>query len=413
MRRFWPLGIWPLLGPAVVIFLVVLSGSSAMWGWPYQDWSATSSAFMLQLAVAGPIAAGASAYYASRIVGPGKIFTSRPGARPSIQVLRRHLTLLTTWFIGAFVAAFMPTLLQSILNADSGHLNVLVALTGVVGLAVFILLGYALGAALHSFISVPVAFVGSLAIVVLGTTATIVLSPVPAFPFAIGDVPGAFLLWVRLIVMALLATGCLVFASSAIEGSRRIPLVSILALVLVVGFVALVKVRPPDVRALDPHPPTVCDSGSHTRVCVHSGHQRQLKIVERAAKPILSAYGPPPFGQWQVYDAALAGSARKGDHILWVGVAPENSENGVVQSDLVGQLVPVDECANKYGFQLPTQVEQLYSYLSAWLQNDGHRPDEYHYPHFRTLNRLEMQAWLAEHRAQLIACTVNLKTLPR
>jgi hypothetical protein len=413
MRRLWPLGVWPLLVPSVLIILVVLSGTSTMWAWPYQDWLATSSAFMSQLAVPGPVAAAAAAYYASRITGPGRIFALRPGGRPPAQVMRRHLTQLLATFLGSYLLGLAPVLFLSVVEADSGHLSIGVAATGLAALAAFTLLGYAAGTSIRSFVAVPVAFVLSLAIVVIGTTGSNFLSPVPSFPFAIGDVPASALIVVRFVVLILVAIACLALGSARLLNSRRPPAVTSVAAVVIVAFVVLVNQRPPDVSTLETHPPRVCERSDGVEFCVHQGHRQQLNAVAAAARPVLQAYGREADKDWHVYDAAMSGQSQEVSDILWVGVAPAYNESDVVTSDLVGQLVPTDACTKRYGFQLPTEVEALYTYLQTWLREGGDIQGGYDYTYFQKLDRQGMQAWFAVHERELATCNVALQDLPQ
>jgi hypothetical protein len=412
LRPLWPLGFAVHAVAATLVLAIVLSSTSARWGLPYQDWMATSSAFMLQLGIAGPVSAAAAAYIAWRLCPRDRIFAHRLSGRPTWQVLWRHLSLLCGWCLGAYIVALAPLVVLTAARATDGGPDLRLILTGAVGLVAYAVLGYTTGAVFGSFLAVPVAFAVGMAVTVVGTSEMSPLSPVLSAAVNVGQRPAFALLLLRLVVILLVGVALLYVADSFIGGARRAPFAAVAMLVAAGGFVAVTARDQPRLRVDQANPPAVCTTDRTVQICVHRGHRKQLNEVRSGAARTLGAYGAD--STYRVWDDALRGGSRPGTSYLWISADPAYvGEADLVAQDLAGQLVPSEACVKRDGLQLPTEVEQLYTYLQTWLSQGGRVDPAYDYPHLRRLGRTGLQRWLHEHRGQLDECTVDLSTLPR
>ena len=103
MRRGWPLGWVPLVLLGILCCGLPLAGTWPMQNWLFQEWERTSSEFLLQLPVVAPVAAGFGAYYAGRVTPPSRIFAQRLGNRGGAAILTRHLAMLVTTAVMAYL----------------------------------------------------------------------------------------------------------------------------------------------------------------------------------------------------------------------------------------------------------------------------------------------------------------------
>ena len=221
MRRWWPLGPLPLLVSGVLVFGVVLSGTYGMLSWPWQEWARTSSQFMWQLAITGPIAASAATYYAGRVTPPSRIFAQRSSARPASAVMRRHLGLLLATVLGAYILGFVPLLVLTAINAQYGGPDGFVIFTGLCGLATATVLGYLIGVWSRTAVMASLSFVLLLGVTMIGTTSLSALSPVPSHVATLSEHAAYPLLFYRLIFLGVVVLAATQI-SLALLKSRRV-----------------------------------------------------------------------------------------------------------------------------------------------------------------------------------------------
>lgn len=418
-RVLWPSGPWPVVVPALAIFLIVLSAASARWQLPYQDWSAISTEFMSQLFVVGPIAAAAAAYQSSRVLTPGRIFALRPGQRPVALVIARNLAPLVGSLLAAYTLALMPLVVLGLRDATDGRLLAGPVVTGLVGLVAFIVAGFTIGALIPSIAAVPLAFLTVFGVGALGNRGDMQLSPVPSVEFSIGSLPATPLVMVRLIVLSLVVLGCGAYLLKLALGSRRMPWSTVLSLSGIVALALVAYIRPPDIVRLEAQPPQVCSDRGSVTFCVHRGHIEQLPALMAAAQPVLEAYDRST-SRHRVYDSALGGryagdAALNDGSVKWIVMGPDYDIEEVVRPDLASQLVSSAACQDKFEGDTPAEILDIYTYLAQWLSDDDGQVSEIEsdYPYFRSLTPDEMRVWLRDHRADLDSCTVDPGSLPR
>ncbi|MEU5950511.1 hypothetical protein ABZ793_33920 [Micromonospora sp. NPDC047465] len=415
MRRLWPLGPIPLLVPGALIFGVVLSATSGMYSWPYQEWTRTSSEFMWQLAITGPIAAAAATYYAGRVTPASRIFAQRSSARPVSSILNRHLGLLLSSHLIGYVLAFVPLLVLTAGKAQYGGPDVLVSLTGLVGLATATVLGYLTGVWSRTALMGSLSFVLLLGLTIVGTTGTSALSPVPTRVLTLGEQASRPLLIYRLIFLAIVTLAAAQISLALLRStSRKPPLAALVAVPVVMLFALGPSLRQPAVSVYQADAPRTCTTKAGVEYCVHEGHRRQLAAFVEGGSEVVTAYGFAPERARRIYDRALLGTAKPNQLVIWPSLNPANHVEGPVASEVASSLAGTAACVKRYGFHFPPDIANFNSYFYSWLRSAGIAPQYSDgYNPFKNVSLPAVQAWIKDHDQQIMTCTVDLDALPK
>lgn len=413
LRLLWPLGPVPLLVTGALVLGVTLVGTVDMQSWAFQEWERTSSEFMWQLALAGPVAAAGATYYAGRLSAPTRVFAVRPGGRPAAAVLRRHLLLLLGAVLGGYALALAPLLWTTAGAAQSGGPDLLSMTTGVVGLVVAVLLGYLVGAWGRTAVLAPATFVGVLGLSVVGTTGLSRLSPVPERVLALGERPSAPLFAFRLAVLVLLAAVAVALAHSLLAtGRRQVPRALLPALLVLAAALTVPALRQPGVSSYDPDPPTVCRESAGVEYCVHAGHRAQLEEFVAGGTGVVRTWGSAPERVRLVHERALLGTGRPGQQVVRPSIEPYLSVAPQVAVDVAAVLVGTEACFARYGAEVPPDVQDFTGELSDWLLTGATEDGSATRQPFRGAAPGDVQRWLAEHDADVATCSADLSSLP-
>lgn len=414
MQWLWPLGPLPLVVPALLIFVLVFSSTAPMLSWPYQEWTRTTSQFLAQFAIAGPIAAAAGAYYAGRITAPSRLFAQRWSVRPPAVIMRRHLGLLVTALLLGYGAGLLPLLIRTVQDAEYGYPDPLALLTGFVGVSVSVCFGYLVGVWARTAVLAPVALAAVLAFAALGFTEQSLLSPAPPFQVPLGQSFQQSLLAFRLAWFVVLAVAILAITSDLLGSLGRRPRPSsMIAVALVVAGAVAVTLRTPALIKYSADPPRLCRVVDGVEYCVHAGHRSQLPDVIASSRKVMAAYGLTPERVLRIYDRSLQGLAPQGAG-TWVDVQPDTPVSSSVPQSVAAGLVSTDACFERYPAGLPDDVQAFYPMLTDWLVRGGEdAPSSTADDPFRGVSRESVQTWLRANDRALVDCTVDLTTFPR
>ncbi|MFG3702318.1 hypothetical protein ACGF5C_31190 [Micromonospora sp. NPDC047620] len=397
----------------MLIFGVVLSGTYDMFSWPYQEWTRTSSEFMWQLAITGPIAAAAATYYAGRLTPPSRIFAQRSSARPVSAILNRHLCLLLSSHLIGYVLAFVPLLVLTAGKAQHGGPDILVILTGLVGLATATVLGYLTGIWSRTAVMSSLSFVLLLGVTVIGTTGMSALSPVPTHVLTLGEQASRPLLIYRLIFLAIVSLAAAQISLALLRStSRKPPLAALVAVPMVMLFALGPSLRQPTVSVYRADAPRACTAKAGVEYCVHEGHRRQLVAFVTGGSEVVAAYGFAPERARRIYDRALLGTAAPNELVIWPSLSPANRVEGAVASEVAHSLAGTDACIKRYGFRFPPDIANFNAYFFNWLRGAGTAPLHSDYNPFKDVPLAAVQRWIETHDRQVETCTVDLNTLP-
>ena len=404
-----------MLLPGLLIFAVVLSATFAMWEWPYQEWTRTSSQFVWQLALVGPIAAAAATFYAGRVTAPSRIFALRSARRPPWHVLARHLSLLAGSHLAGYLLALAPLVVVTVTKSQYGRADFLVIATGLVALLCATVAGYLIGVWGRSAVLAPLSFVLLLGVSVAGTSGLTPLSPVPEKVLVLGQESSEPLLVFRLVLLVSLILLFVQLTITLLRSVSRVPpLQALTALPFIVLLVVVAVLRPaPEVSSYQRNPPRECVARSGTEYCVHAGHRGQLPAFVAAAEPVIQAYGSRPERARRVYDRALFGNLVPGhDMVIWPSLEPYNSVGAGVADVVASSLAGTNTCVIRHGFTPPQDVIDFNGYFFTWLRNGG-RPPSGDYNPFQNVPAPTVQRWIEAHETEIASCTIDLRGLPR
>jgi hypothetical protein len=437
---WWPLGPAVVVGPALLIVAVVLVMTWPMLGWPYPLWIQVSAQFHQQFTFAGLVAGTAACWYATRLHPTDRIWAQPRAPRLGAPAVTRHLTVLVSWYVGAYLVALVPLVVATLVAGGVGSPDPLVMLSGVLAMVAAVMLGYALGALVPSTVMVVITAVAFFALLVVGNVggeSYAVVAPVLYLEPELGQRESPVMVVFRIAVFvavavaaAGLATRCLHrLATGATPLWRRIGDVALYAAVPVV-LIVVSLVQRPVLFEVDQRPEAVCEVQRDIQYCVNVEHRPRLAALIDEVDPIIARYGAVPDDLvTQVWDQSLAWGPIDMDvaqtlQIAWL------DPDGVIESDIAGALSGIYSCSLGPNTDTTSQdtnptspqaggAEQADEQADkvANLPGDVLRfltePAEPPSGAFAGMTVPEVQRWLTQHQQQLHTCTLTAGELPQ
>ena len=434
---WWPLAPVVVVAPAVAIVVVVVAMNWPMLGWPHPLWVQTSAQFHQQFTWAGLMAGTGACWYAVQFHPRDRIWVQPRAPRLGTPVVVRHLTVLVSWWVGAYVVALVPLVVATLASGAVGAPDPLVMVSGVLAMVAAVMLGYALGTVVPSLVMVPVTAGGFYALLVVGHAAgdsAAVVAPVLYLEPELGQRESPALVVFRIAVFvgvavaaAGLATRCLHrvragLATGAGQWWRRVADVAVYAVVpaaLVAGSV----IQRPAVFAVDERPPVVCEVQREIRYCVHAEQRSRLPALIDRVDRVIARYGTTPDIVTQVWDQSLAFGPIDIEVARTLQIAFLKPD-GSIETDIPGALAGIYSCAyadasnagargdagggDDAGAQ-PGRVANVPGDVLHFLAE----PDESPTGVFAGMNVPEVQAWIRQHQQQLHTCTLTSGELPQ
>lgn len=432
-NSWWPLGPAAVVAPAVLIVAVVLVMTWPMLGWPYPLWVQTSAQFHQQFTWAGLVAGTAACWYASQLHPADRIWTQPRAPRLGAPIVTRHLTVLVSWYVGAYLLALIPLVVATIVHGGIGTPDPLAMLSGVLAMVAAVMLGYALGTAVPSMVMVPITAAAFYALLVVGNAggdSYAVVAPVLHLEPELGQRESLALVVFRIAVFvavavaaAGLATRCLHrLATGASQVWRRLADAAMyVAVPLVLVVVSLIQ--RPALFTVDERPAAVCETQRGIRYCVNVEHRPRLAALIDTVDPILARYGATPDDVvTQVWDQSLAFGPIDIDiartlQIAWL------DPDGVIETDIPGALAGIYSCS--LGSSADTTAPELSAHSDTEEQGRElenvpgdilrflTEPTEPPSGAFAGMSVPEAQRWLAQHQQRLHTCTLTAEELPQ
>jgi hypothetical protein len=443
---WWPLAPVVVVAPAAVIVVVVVVMTWPMLGWPHPLWVQTSAQFHQQFTWAGLIAGTSACWYAVQFHPGDRIWVQPRAPRLGAPVVVRHLTVLVSWWVGAYVVALVPLVVATLASGAVGVPDPLVMVSGVLAMVAAVMLGYALGTAAPSLVTVPVTAAGFYALLVVGHAGGEgygVVAPVlflePELAQRESPVLVVFRIAVFVAVVAAgagLATRCLhrVRAGLATGPSRRWRRAADIAVYAAVPAVLMAgsTIQRPAVFAVDEHPPAVCEVHRRIRYCVHTEQSSRLPALIDTVDPVIARYGTTPDVVTQIWDQSLAFGPIDLDVARTLQIAFLNPD-GSIETDIPGALAGIYSCA-----YAATSTNDADGSGESGGEGDGGgdaddagtRPgmvadvpgdvlhflteqDEPSTGVFSGMGVADVQAWIRRHQQQLHTCTLTPGELPQ
>lgn len=421
----WPSGPVPILLPAAAIAVIVLWGSGPMLSWPYQEWIRTSAEFHQQNAFAAPIAAAAATYVAGRLTPPTRLFALPVAARSGAPTVRRHLTVLVTAFVVAYLLGLLPLVVTTVRDAEHGGPSIGVMLTGLIGIVMATALGYLTGVLCRTALAVPLSFVLVFGVTLLGTSGDTfaALSPVLQFKPSLGRIETMPFVAYRLAFLSLLAVA-IVWAAVAVLRNHRAssplpPPKALLPLVLPVLLIIPPLVDKPALFAYESDPAQVCRTERQVQYCVHAGHGSRLDLLVESTDARLALYGAPTPRIAKVYDEAVRGHLtgtgdewRQNDEgIVWFPIQPQ-APTEATATPVVNILSGMSAChlprPGRPGPADPQAVE-LAAEFRQWLIGLG---DTTPGSTFHEIPEPVIREWISANQRKIEECSLSSQDLP-
>ncbi|GAB3449003.1 hypothetical protein [Actinophytocola sediminis] len=434
-KSWWPLGPTAVVAPSVAIVAVVLVMTWPMLGWPYPLWVQTSAQFHQQFTWAGLIAGTAACWYATQLHPADRIWVQPRAPRLGVPIVTRHLTVLVTWYVGAYLLALIPLVVATLTHGGIGAPDPLAMLSGVLAMAAAVLLGYALGTVVPAMVMVPITAAAFYALLVVGHAGGdnyAVVAPVLHLEPELGQRESPALVVFRIAVFvavsvaaASLATRCLRrLATGGSQAWRRLADAAMYVSVPVV-LIVVSLVQRPALFAVDEQPAAVCETQRGIRYCVNVEHQPRLAALIDTVDPILARYGATPDDLvTQIWDQSLAFGPIDVDiartlQIAWL------DPDGVIETDIPGALAGIYSCTLGPGTDATSpelsahtgagadeqarELENLPGDILRFLTEPTEPPSGA----FAGMSVPEVQRWLARHQQQVHTCTLTSEELPQ
>ena len=425
-RSWWPLGPAVVVAPAVVIMAVVLVMTWPMLGWPYPLWVQVSAQFHQQFTWAGLVAGTAACWFAIQFHPADRIWMQPRAPRLGTPIVTRHLTVLVSWYVGAYLLALVPLMVATLVPGGVGTPDPLVMLSGVLAMVAAVLVGYALGTVVPELVMVAITAVAFYALLVVGNVggdSYAVVAPVLHLEPELGQRESAVLVVFRIAVFvavavaaAGLASRCLLrTAFGAATWWRRLGDVAVYAAVPIV-LITVSLIQRPVLFEFDERPAAACEVKRAVRYCVNVEHRPRLAALINRVDPIIDRYGTTPVNVVkQVWDHSLAWGPIDVDvaptlHIAWL------DPDGVIETDIPGVLSGIYSCSLGPNADTPgssgAQADRVSNVPGDILQFLT-EPTEPPRGAFAGMTVPEVQQWLAQHQQQLLACELTAAELPQ
>jgi hypothetical protein len=442
---WWPLGWVAVVAPAVVIAVVVVVLTWPMVGWPFPLWVQTSAQFHQQFTWPGLVAGTGACWHAVRFHrGPrirGRLDTSDRDASGSdvsgsgtvgASVVGRHLRVLVSWWVGAYVVGLVPLVVATAVAGGVGAPDGLVMVSGVLAMVAAVVVGYAVGTVVPSWVAVGVTAVGFGGLLVAGWVGGdeyVVLAPVLYLEPVLGqrESPALVVVRIAVFVAVAMASGGLAARCARRIGAgerrwwRRVADVVVHGAAPVVLIVATVVARPA-MFVVDERPAAVCEVRREIRYCVNLAHQPRLGALIASVDPVIARYGTAPGVATQVWDQSLAFGPIDIEVARTLQIAFLNPD-GSIDTDLPGVLAGIYSCPpgtpsgqndvataprGGHADQAKRLAEARRDIQRFLLERDKPPAGV-----FAGMSVPEVERWLAEHHQQLHTCTLTPDQLPQ
>lgn len=409
-RWWWPLGPYSVVVPAVAIVIVVVGMTWPRLDWPYPLWAQTSAQFHQQFAFAGMIAGTAACWYATVLHAKDRIWM-RPGApRLGGPAVSRHLTILVSWFVGAYLVALTPLVVSTLVMGGLGKPDPTAMVSGVLAMIAAAALGYALGTAVPSLVMVPVVAVGFYALLVAGNVSgepMAAVAPVLWYEPQLGERESLPLLVFRTALFVSVAVTAVALAAKAMTRMRVWRSLVDIAVCLAVPamLVTFSLLRPPVVYMAD-EPTSSCVERREIRYCVHSEHSSRLDTLVRLVDPVIARFGVKPSNLDEVWDQALTYRGIDFDRldridIVWL------KPDGTMDPNTAAIAAGLYACEwdGEYNDEQELIAELEWDVMD--FLETGNTTGS-----LVGMSEAEVQQWLALHQKQLHDCTLTTDQLP-
>jgi hypothetical protein len=370
----------------------------------------TSSQFHQQFAFAGMIAGTAACWYATVMHAKDRIWV-RPGApRLGAPAAALHLTMLTGWFVGAYLVALAPLTVSTVVHDAIGSPDPLVMLSGVLAMAAAVTLGYAAGTVIPSLTTVPVVAVGFYALLVAGNISGEPMAAVAPHLWmepSLGDRESFPLVMFRIALFFAVAVAAAVLAARAMTRPRipRSLVDAAVCFAVPAMLVAFSAVRPPVVYTSEARIAS-CVERREIRYCVHRDNAPRLDDLIRLVDPVIARFGTKPSNVDEILDVALFDTLNgfygdDGRELVWL------DPDGTIWTAVAGTVSGDDAChwEGEYDdFQnlISAFESDIYDYLMTGTPGGS----------LAAMSVSEVQEWLAAHQEQLHSCTLTEDQLP-
>lgn len=421
----WPLAPTTVVVPAALIVAVVVVMTAPMLGWPYPLWVQTSAQFHQQFTWAGLIAGTAACWHATHVHAPDRIWIQPHAPRLGAPAVHRHLRLLVSWFVGAYLVALTPLVVATVVAGGVGSPDPLAMLSGVLAMVAAVTLGYALGTVVPSLVMVPITAAGFYTLLVVGHAGGdnyAAVAPALHLEPELGQRESTPLLVFRIAVyvaVAMMATGLATrrlqrLAAGGSQVWRRVADVVIYAAAPAV-LITVSLLNKPALFEVDVHPDAACTVQREIRYCVHADQQPRLAALVDTVDPVIARYGATPDLVTQIWDQSLAWGpidrdVARGLQLAWL------HPDGTIQTDIALVLAGLYTCsldpaapdtaAGESAGEAQAKAA-VPGDIQAFLE--GRPPSGA----FAGMTVPEVQEWLGRHQRALHTCTLRTEDLPQ
>ncbi|WP_433470783.1 hypothetical protein [Saccharomonospora azurea] len=405
----------------MAVLVIVLSGTWESLSWPYQEWQYTSAQFHQQTALAAPACAAWAAVVAGRLTSPSRIFAPAVGQRMGAPVVRQHLVPLGAVLVGSYLLGLAPLVAVTVIDAEFGGPDLLVMLSGLLGISASITVGYLIGVLARSAFIAPVAFLLFFAFTVLGSTGDTYAAVVPVLRIdpELGQVENPAMVLFRCAFFLLVTIAAAMIAAQVLAHraprARRGWTTTAALTAIPVALAVLGVSTTPDLFRLPADPPRQCAERHGIEYCVHQGHSSQLDGLIAALDPVFTARGPQEQVK-RVYDRALLyADPLTVPETTHVAILTPDTSPASEASFVAGKLAAMDVCAEQYPRREVAYSGGDHPYdragdLAVWLEHHAHVLDDTN--SFNGVDTDTMREWITTHSEEIRTCSLDTVELP-
>lgn len=432
LLRDWsrPLSRLTLLAVAGVAFLGTLPATLQAYAWLPPLWIKVSGALQESSGPTGVLLAAIAALTSSQIADRS-ILSARGRVRSGIPIVARQCSrlVLAAW-VGASIA-FVPALVATALRATAGQPAIGVVVVGYLVLALWVMVGYAIGALLTPKLAIPVAIVAALVIWLLPQ---FIRNP-PIFSIApvwgldwpyLGDVwdPLTTLFRVVFFVGAVCALG--IFAGRYMDGgstSARVAARASVPLLPVVAIAAISVIQNPTLVLIERDPPLDCSSGANYETCVHRGFAELLDSASEATSAVATIAGVDSIRAAEL--SAVSGLDDRPDVVIRADLRSIADFEDYWASEVAYTIAGVESCFHptediQDSVEPQEAVESIareiatragYGFRSRIVSSTGGAlwADAPLAVELSSLSDQDFRSWLTDNQAAIHSCTVGAR----
>jgi len=393
-----------------------------------QLWSRYSSSLREGIGFVGPVAFGIALIFASRLATARSVVFPVTGTKSGAAWVLRTWVLLSSASLAGYIIGQVPAYLTVQADATSGQLDGLVAVGVIPLIGAYVGLGLLIGCVVRKATGVLAGLLFGAVFTLVGSIGGPRLWPI-APTWGYGYATAGFrdttaistfriFFFLSVIITSLLAASWFVAERSPIRVRVNAGVTAVIAVPVLISI--LVFSNPTAIQARVPNPPSVCDTVSETKVCVHAAHATLLPEITSVLAAIVDTVGHD-------YVESRYGRIRDEELKAW---RPGALSFDVIltDSEAMKERVALNVAAQLSGFWACSTTtssvqRQVAAGIQWWIFSEAYPSgDDSYWPssggatetkeHLESLSAAQLQQLFLDHGDAIEGCSLDRELLP-